>query len=151
MSSWNQKYSQSLLLHLFSGVLRCQLSLGEKGICWGHSVKGIIIIPSTPTTGCPPFSSKSSKYHKSKTVIARELKIWKIFHPPKHVTCHVSHVTFHMSHFTCQVSCASWHMSHVTCSLLFYLFFVKVVKLIGGGSVINRNRPTPSILQWCLF
>ena len=51
-------------------------------------------------------------------------------HPPKHVMCHVSHVTC--------------HVSHVTCHNFFLLFSDKVVKLIGGGSVING--PTLSSL-----
>ena len=40
----------------------------------------------------------------------------------------VSRITCHMSHVTC-------HVSHVT------FFFYKVLKLIGGGSVINRAYP----------
>ena len=53
--------------------------------------------------------------------------------PPKHVICHVSHVT-------CHVSCVTCHMSHVT---FFFSssFSDKVVKLIGGGSVINGAYP----------
>ena len=57
------------------------------------------------------------------------------------VMCHVSYVTCHVSHITC-------HMSHVT--IFFFLFFSdKVVKLIGGGSVINGAYPVlfRSILQ----
>ena len=48
------------------------------------------------------------------------------------VMCHMSRVTCHMSHVTC-------HLSHVTCHIFFCYccFFGKVVKLIGGGSVIN--------------
>ena len=42
-------------------------------------------------------------------------------HNMLHVTCHVSRVTCHVSRVTC-------HVPHVT---------DKVVKLIGGGSVIN--------------
>ena len=73
------------------------------------------------------FSSKSSKYHKSQTVGGRGLKFWKKIHPPQHITCHVSHVTCHVSPVTC-------HMSH------FFLSW-KVVKLIGGGFVINKAYP----------
>ena len=76
------------------------------------------------------FSSKSSKYHKSQTRRARELKFWENVHPPQHVTCHMPHVTCHVSHVTC-------HVSHVTCNF----FFDKPVKLIGGGSVINGANP----------
>ena len=48
-----------------------------------------------------------------------------------HVPCHLSRVKCHVSHVTCCVS-------HVT--IYIYLFF-KVVKLVGGGSVINRAYP----------
>ena len=50
--------------------------------------------------------------------------------PMSCVICHISRVRCHVSHVTC-------HMSQVTCHY-FYLFFSdKVVKLVGGGSVIN--------------
>ena len=55
-------------------------------------------------------------------------------------TCNVSHVTIHLSPVIC-------HMSPVTCRMLhaifFFLlfFFYKLVKLVGGGSVINMARP----------
>ena len=60
--------------------------------------------------------------------------------PPKHVTCHVSCVTSgvmcHLSHVTC-------HMSYFIYLFNFYLFFLeKVVKLIRGGSVINKAYPS---------
>ena len=50
-----------------------------------------------------------------------------------HDTCHVSHVTCHMSNVIC-------HMSQF---ILFYLFLIldTVVKLSGGGSVINGAYP----------
>ena len=38
--------------------------------------------------------------------------------------CHVSHVTFHVSY------------------VMFFFFFFKVVKLFGGGSVINGATPS---------
>ena len=59
------------------------------------------------------FSSKSSKYHRTQTARARELKFWEYVHPPQHVTCHMSH---DMSHVTC-------HMSHVTCCMSPFFFF----------------------------
>ena len=47
---------------------------------------------------------------------------------------------------TCHMSCVTCDMSPVTCHMsnffLFYFFLDKVVKLVWGGSVINR--PTPS-------
>ena len=46
--------------------------------------------------------------------------------------CYVSHVTSHVSLVTCQKSC-------VTCHMLYNIFFV--VKLVGGGSVLNRAYP----------
>ena len=52
----------------------------------------------------------------------------------------MSYVTCHMLHVTCHVSRVICHMSHVI-FILFYLFFDKLEKLIGGGSVINgANR-----------
>ena len=43
--------------------------------------------------------------------------------------------TFHLSYVTC-------HVSHVKCHILFiYIFFYKVVKLLGGGSIINEADP----------
>ena len=58
----------------------------------------------------------------------------RIFTPQNmsHVMCHVSRVTCHVSRVTCL-------MSHVRCH--FFLFFDKVVKLIGGGYVINKAYP----------
>ena len=50
-----------------------------------------------------------------------------------HVMCHMSHVTCHMSHVTCQMSCVPCH--------IFFFFFDKVVKLMGGGSFINGADP----------
>ena len=52
-----------------------------------------------------------------------------------HVTCHISHVTCHLSRVTC-------HMSH------FFLFFYKVLELIGGGSVINGAYPSSLLNDW---
>ena len=64
----------------------------------------------------------------------QELRSWYFvirFHLPPPVMCHVSHVMYHMSHVMC-------HMS-----LNFCLIFCsdKVVKLVGGGSVINGAYP----------
>ena len=67
----------------------------------------------------------------SKTVTARENKFWEKVHLLPPVTCHVSHVTCCMS------------------NVPFYLFFSldKVVKLVGGGSVINGAR----LILTCAF
>ena len=90
------------------------------------------------------FSSQSSRYHKSQTIRARELKFWENVRPQQHVTyicvtCHMLHVIFHVSHVTC-------HMSQFFLLIFFFLFFLdKVVKLIGGGSVINRAYHLPLV------
>ena len=52
------------------------------------------------------------------------------------VMCHVSCVMCHVSHVTCPC-----HMSHFFSSSF---FSDKVVKLIGGGSVINGAYPVYS-------
>ena len=55
--------------------------------------------------------------------------------PMSCVMCHVTcHVTCHVSHVMC-------HVSRVTCHNLFFFFSDKVLKLIGGGSVINGAYP----------
>ena len=52
-------------------------------------------------------------------------------------TCHVSHVTCHVSCVMCHVSHVTCHMSHVKCNKSHFFFSDKLVKLVGGGSVIN--------------
>ena len=52
------------------------------------------------------------------------------------VVCHVSCVICTMSHVTCHMSSVTCHMSHVMCHMS-HFFSGEVVKLIGGGSVIN--------------
>ena len=53
------------------------------------------------------------------------------------VTCHMSGVTCHMSGF-------SYHKSHLFFLIKFniYNFSLNVVKLFGGGSVINGDTPS---------
>ena len=70
------------------------------------------------------FSSRYSTNLHSQAVRARELNFFDNVHLPPPGTCHMSHVTC--------------HVSHVTFS---YFFFYKVVKLVGGGSVINGAYP----------
>ena len=55
--------------------------------------------------------------------------------PPQ--TCHMSRVMCHVSRVMCHVSRVTCHMIHI------YIFFFpdKVVKFIGGGSVINGAYP----------
>ena len=73
----------------------------------------------------------SSEHLHYQTVGARELDFWEKVRLPPPVMCNRSQVTCHMSHFTCHVS---------------QFFFVdKVVKLVGGGSLIHGA--TPSSLQ----
>ena len=62
------------------------------------------------------------------TVRARELKFWMKVHLPQPFMCHVSHVMCHMSCVTCHL----WRVTY-----LFFFLSDKVVKLVGGGSVIN--------------
>ena len=80
------------------------------------------------------ISSKSSKYHNTKTVRARKLKFFKrmfISHKVSCVTCHMSRVMCHMSTVTCHRSSV---MSHL-------LPFKKMVEVVGGGFVINGAYP----------
>ena len=73
------------------------------------------------------------------------------------VTCHVSHVTSNsitirawelkfweqvhlLPPVTCHLSCVTCHTSYVTCCMS-HFFFYKVVKLVVGGSVINKSDP----------
>ena len=50
------------------------------------------------------------------------------------LTCHMSRVTCHGSCVTCPMSCFTYH---------------KVVKLVSGGSVINRAYPIQFFLESC--
>ena len=42
----------------------------------------------------------------------------------------------------CHVSCVMCHVSHVMCQMSHFFFSDKVVKLSGGGSVINGAYPS---------
>ena len=61
-------------------------------------------------------------------------KLQKVHLPPP-VMCHVYHVMSHMSHVMCPIS-------HVTCHMSCFFFFDKLLKLIGGGFVINGDTPS---------
>ena len=52
--------------------------------------------------------------------------------------CHISYVTCHVSLVSCQVSGVTCHMLRIIIIIYFLLFLDKVLKLVGGGSVINR-------------
>ena len=71
------------------------------------------------------MSSVSHVTSNSKTERARELKFWDQFYILHPVTCYVSHVIWHMSYF-------------IGISII---FFNKVIKLVGGLSVINESYP----------
>ena len=52
----------------------------------------------------------------------------------------------------CHKSCASCHWSRVMCHILSFLIWIwiyKLVKLVGGGSVINGS--TPSSFSWLIL
>ena len=46
-------------------------------------------------------------------------------------------VMCHMSCVTCHVSRVTRHMSHVKYNIFLFIFLEKVLKLVGGGSVIK--------------
>ena len=54
-------------------------------------------------------------------------------------TCHMSCVTCYV---TCHVTHVMCHMSYVTCNIFFIYFFCRLVKLVGGESVINGVYPS---------
>ena len=56
----------------------------------------------------------------------------------------------HTSRFTCHVSIVTCHMSHINL-IFFFFFFDKVVKLIGGGSVINGAYPSSLFYERRLY
>ena len=61
------------------------------------------------------LSSESSRHCLSQTVSAGELKLWGNVHPPRFVSCLMSHAMCHMSYVRC-------HMSHFF--LLQFFFFL---------------------------
>ena len=78
------------------------------------------------------LSSKSSKHLHSQTIGAKDLKFQEnVYLPP----CYITHVT-------CQVSSVTCHMSQVRDN--FFLFFVKLVELVGWRSVIKGAYPVQS-------
>ena len=101
-----------------------------------------------------PFSSKPSKHHYTQTVRARKLKFLNNIHPRTMsqvsgvtchmwgVVCHVSGIRCHLSPVMCEVSCVMCQASSVCVMFFFFfLFFGKVVELVGGRSVISRAYP----------
>ena len=89
------------------------------------------------------------------TIFNRHCGAWAVLQTPLIVTdssksfkCHknqtMSHVTYHLRPATCQILVSHVIlMSHIVYFVCF--FWDKVVKLIGGGSLINGG-PTPSSL-----
>ena len=123
------------------------------------------------------FSSKSSRYHKSKTIWARELKFLDNAYPPPHVryqvsgvTCHVSRVRCNVSGFTCQVyiyiyiniyfflqsggfNCwrvrYQWGLPHIV--LLMHVHHHKIHKKIFMSSCVCFQMPNFSSLSGKMF
>ena len=84
------------------------------------------------------FSSESSKHHKSQTIKAKELKIWKNVHTLQHVIHHMSYGKCHAPHVTCHVSQLIILKKNQT-----KLWSLSVEGLLPTG-------PTPSSFQnWC--
>ena len=76
-------------------------------------------------------SSLIDEVHLSQLVILFFKYLQNTFTPkPYELACEVSHVMFHLSHVNCHIL-----------NLDFFNFFYKMVKLVGGGSVINRGLP----------
>ena len=82
-AKWNKKMGGR------SFVIICEVFMCSQGC----STNSVVIHPFSEGVSESAFSSKSSKYHKSQTVGARELKYLENVQPPHHVTCHMSHVT----------------------------------------------------------
>ena len=74
-------------------------------------VAGAVLYSALWLTNSFSDSSRSSLYHKSQTVRARELKFWENVHPPKRVTCHMSRVTFHVKLFFWGGGAKWWSLS----------------------------------------
>ena len=79
----------------------------------------------------------SSRHCLSQIVRSRKPTFWENFHPPPHDTCHMSRAMYDMWHVTCYV----WHVTCYLKPIINDFFFYKVVRLVGGGSVINRAYP----------
>ena len=80
----------------------------------------------------------TSKCLHSKTVKARELKFKDNVHLPPCVICQVTLVTCPMSQVTQK---KLWYMYLYKKKIMFLIFLVKVVELVGGRFVINRAYP----------
>ena len=133
---------------------------------WGCSTDTLAINSFINKLIRSPFSSQSSKDHKSQTVAARDFKFWNNGNHPMCVMIDMPCVRCHMSGVRCHKSpvtpkpeeLGSWHfrrrvtsshlspvkchlscvMLHMSCVFLsLFLFLYKVVKLFNGGFVIN--------------
>ena len=102
--------------------------INRPGVAWAVLQTALSFIHSLSHQSS--FSSKYSEHQKYQTVQARELTFWYNVHLTSGVKCH-------MSGFMCQLSAVRCDMSHVSVTF----FMDKVVKLVGGGSVINRACP----------
>ena len=82
------------------------------------------------------FVKISSSNLHSQTIRVRKLKFGEKVHLPPPVTSHLSHVM-------CHVSCVN-----VMCTYLF-IFYYKVLKLVGWGSVINMGTLSSILKGGC--
>ena len=78
------------------------------------------------------FSYQYSRYHKSQTDGARELKFLRNIHPH-----HVSHGICQVSCVTCPVSRVRSQVSGVWCHVSGEFVLEKVVELVDGVSIFN--------------
>ena len=139
----------SILRHC-TWVPQCSLAFGchrSVGWPWSSSPWGVPYCSCRTTPSCrhkallsssgPDTLEKDSRLAKP-NIAPVQWQAKLLVHPPR--TCHMSHVACHVSCVTCHISRVPCHVSHVTCHF-FFLFFYKVLKLIGGGSVINGAYP----------
>ena len=130
LESWN--FEKMITTHQVSGV-RCQVSgvtcyvyffLFSLESGWPSRWRGWYQL------GLPRLVNRPGVAFTPEPYMLETWNFERIF-----TSLHMSHVMCHMSHFKC-------HMSHITGHMTFflfiYLFFYKVVKLVDGGSVINR-------------
>ena len=83
-----------------------------------------------------PLVQTSSKHCQSQTGRVSVLKFWENVHPTLCVRCQVSDFTCHVSPVTCHLSRVRLHKKKI------YIYILKkILKLVGGGSVINGLYP----------
>ena len=77
---------------------------------WGCSMNTFVIHNFINSFIKSSFCSETSRHCPSLTVKAGELTFWENVHLPPCVTCHLSHVTGHVSCVMCQVPCATFFL-----------------------------------------